>query len=165
MKVLLLADILNLGKIGEVVAVSDGFARNFLIPKGKACAYNEIAKKSFEASQEILRTKNQELLDKASSVKVSLSDKIVSLLVSASDDGRLYGSVSSSSVVKKINELLGAEDFVSKSDVSLKKPVKEVGIHVAVVALHPDVSFDINVFVARSEFEISSLVSSLKKAD
>ena len=163
MKIILISAISNLGKIGEVVEVKNGYAKNFLIPNKKAICFTVNNYKIFESKKHEFEQENQKNLEGASSVKDKISGKDVIIIENASDDGRLYGSVSSSVIAAKINEIVGGK-FISRTDIFLKKPIKEIGIYSIKLTPHSEVSFDVRLIVSRSESEIAALLKAEKKA-
>ncbi len=163
MKIILTKDVPNLGKIGEVVSVANGYAKNFLIPSFRAIAFTPSNKKIFEIRKADLEKANQENLKGAEKIKSQISGKDLIVIENASDDGRLYGSVNMSLLASKINEILG-EKLISKSDIFLTKPIKEIGLYQVKINLHPDVLIEVRAIVTRSESEIGSILNG-KKSD
>lgn len=163
MKIILISAVSNLGKIGEVVEVKNGYAKNFLIPNKKAICFTVNNYKIFESKKHEFEQENQKNLEGASSVKDKIAGKDVIIIENASDDGRLYGSVNSSIIAAKINEIVGGK-FISRTDIFLKKPIKEIGIYSIKLTPHSEVSFDVRLIVSRSESEIAALLKAEKKA-
>lgn len=159
MKIILISTVNRLGKVGDVITVRDGYAKNFLIPGKKAIYYSEQNFKTFKDKKHEFELRNTENFDLASKLKESLADKDVVIIENASDDGRLYGSVNSQIIANKINELLSGKS-ASRNDVFLAKPIKEVGVHMIKLHPHPEVSFDLKVIVSRSESEAEVLRNS-----
>ncbi len=150
MDVILLERIGRLGKMGETVRVRDGYARNFLLPQGKALRANESNKARFEREREQLEKRNQELKNSAEAVAANLADKTFIMVRQAGETGQLYGSVSS----RDIAEILNSNDFkIAHTQVKLDTPLKTIGIHTIVVALHPEVDINIGINIARSQQE------------
>lgn len=162
MKIILISAVSNLGKIGEVVEVKNGYAKNFLIPNKKAICFTVNNYKVFESKKQEFEQENQKNLEGASDVKDKIAGKDVVIIENASDDGRLYGSVNSSVIAAKINEMVGGK-FVSRADIFLKKPIKEIGIYSIKLTPHSEVSFDVRLIVSRSESEIAALLKAEKK--
>lgn len=163
MKIILISAISKLGKIGDVVEVKNGYAKNFLIPSKKAICFTTNNYKIFESKKHEFEQENQKNLDVASNLKEKISDKDIIIIENASDDGRLYGSVNSAVIANKINEFVG-EKNVSRGDIFLENPIKEIGIYKINVALHLEAAFEIRLIVTRSESEIASLLKNDKKA-
>lgn len=162
MKIILIASVSNLGKIGDIVAVKNGYAKNFLIPNKKAICFTTNNYKIFETKKHEFEQANLKNLDVAERVKVQVVGKDIVIIENASDDGRLYGSVSSASIAIKINEVLG-EKLVSRADIFLKKPIKEIGVYEVRLNLHSEIGFDVRLIVTRSESEIEALLKPEKK--
>ena len=150
MEVILLERISRLGQMGDTVKVKDGFARNFLLPKGKALRANEANKKVFEANRAKIEADNATRRTDAEKSSKGIDGKTVQLIRQASNVGHLYGSVSARDIVEAL-ETEGAK--VSKSQIVLKAPIKAIGMHDVKVALHPEVSVTVKVNVARSPEE------------
>jgi large subunit ribosomal protein L9 len=164
MDVILLERIAKLGQMGETVKVKDGFARNFLLPQGKALRSNEANKKRFEAERATLEARNLERKGEAQSVADVLGGKTFLVVRSAGETGQLYGSVAARDIV----EILGAEGFnVGRNQVDLNTPIKAIGLHSVVLHLHSEVEIEIQLNVARSaeEAERQAKGESLTSAD
>lgn len=150
MEVILLERISKLGQMGETVKVKDGFARNFLLPKGKALRANEANKKKFEGQRAQLEARNLERKNEAASVAEGLDGKTFVIVRSAGETGQLYGSVST----RDIADLLTAEGFtVSRNQVELNHPIKAIGLTNVAIALHPEVEVTVTLNIARSADE------------
>ena len=163
MKIILISAISNLGKIGDVIEVKNGYAKNFLIPNKKAICFTVGNYKIFESRKPEFELENQKNLEGASKIKEKIFGKDVVIIENASDDGRLYGSVSSSDIANKINDMIGGKN-ISRADIFLKKPIKEIGVYEVKVAPHSEVGFDVRLIVTRSESEIEMLLKADKKA-
>ena len=150
MEVILLERVAKLGQMGETVRVRDGYARNFLLARGKALRATEENKKRFETQRAQLETRNLELKREADSVAESLNGQSVVILRQSGESGVLYGSVST----RDIAEALSAAGFsVDRNQVTLNTPIKTLGLHTVPVVLHPEVSVTVTVNVARSAEE------------
>lgn len=163
MKVILIDVLPKLGKIGDVVVVKNGYAKNFLIPNKKAICYTNDNYKTFEAKKNHFEQESAKKLDVANKVKSALEGKNIIIIENASDDGRLYGSVNSAVICSKINEVIG-EKLVEKSSIFLSKPIKEVGIYDLKLALHSESVFVIKLVVSRSDSEAHALLNPSKKS-
>ncbi|MDR7125118.1 50S ribosomal protein L9 [Pseudotabrizicola sp. 4114] len=150
MQVILLQRVAKLGQMGEVVNVKDGYARNFLLPQGKALRANDGNIKSFEAKKAQLEAQNLETKKEAESVAAKLDGQTYIIIRSASDSGALYGSVTTRDIADVATE---GGFTVGRGQVVLDKPIKDLGIHSVTVVLHPEVSVRININVARSTEE------------
>jgi len=150
MEVILLERVAKLGQMGETVRVRDGYARNFLLPKGKALRATAENKKRFEGMKAQLEARNLELKGEADKVGVKLNGQTLTVLRQAAETGQLYGSVST----RDLATLLTEGGFsVNRSQIELNAPIKLIGLHTVPVALHPEVSSKITVNVARSADE------------
>ncbi|HYE27572.1 MAG TPA: 50S ribosomal protein L9 [Allosphingosinicella sp.] len=150
MEVILLERIEKLGAIGDVVKVKNGYARNFLLPNGKALRANESNRKVFESNRARIEAQNAERRAAAEKESKSIDGATVKLIRQASNTGQLYGSVSA----RDLAELLEAEGHkVAKNQIVLDRPIKAIGMHDVKIALHPEVSVTIHVNVARSPEE------------
>ncbi len=163
MKVILIDALPKLGKIGDVVVVKNGYAKNFLIPNKKAICFSEENYKAFEGKKHVFEQESVKRLEGASKIKALTEGKNVIIIENASDDGRLYGSVNSSLIANKINELIG-EKLVVKSSIFLNKPIKETGIYEAKLAIHSDLSITVKLVVSRSESEALAMLNPKKPA-
>jgi large subunit ribosomal protein L9 len=150
MDVILLERVGKLGQMGDVVRVKDGFARNFLLPRGKALRATADNKARFEEMKAELQAKNLERKGGAEKVAASLDGKTIVVIRQASEAGTLFGSVSPRDIASLLNAD-GAE--VNRSQVSLNAPIKTIGKYTVPLALHPEVETNITVIVARSAGE------------
>ncbi len=147
MQVILLQRVAKLGQMGEVVNVKDGYARNFLLPQGKALRANESNIKSFEAKKAQLEANNLETRKEAEVVGAKLDGQTFVIIRSASDSGALYGSVTT----RDAADAATADGFtVNRSQIVLDRPIKELGLHTVSVVLHPEVTVKFKLNVARS---------------
>ncbi|WP_395615826.1 50S ribosomal protein L9 [Sphingorhabdus sp.] len=150
MDIILLERVEKLGAIGDVVTVKDGYARNFLLPNKKALRANEANRKVFEANRAKIESDNASRRDEAQKASGSVEGKQIVLIRAASQTGQLYGSVS----VKDIVDGLVAQDAkVTKSMIVLERPIKTLGVFGVKVVLHPEVTVNVQVNVARSDDE------------
>lgn len=150
MQVILLERIAKLGTIGDEVTVKDGFARNFLLPQGRALRANKANRAQFEAQRADIEARNEERKAEASKVGEGLNGKTFVAVRSAGETGQLYGSVST----RDIADLLTAAGFsVARNQVDLKTPIKAIGLHEVELALHPEVETKITLNIARTADE------------
>lgn len=150
MQVILLERVAKLGQMGEVVNVRDGYARNFLLPQGKALRASDANIKSFETQKAQLEARNLETRKEAAVAAERLDGQKFVVIRSASDAGALYGSVTP----RDAAEAATAAGFsVDRKQVVLLAPIKELGLHDVRVVLHPEVSATITMNVARSAEE------------
>jgi large subunit ribosomal protein L9 len=162
MKIILTASVSKLGKVGDIVEVKNGYAKNFLIPNKKAICSNANNAKIFEAKKHEFEQANLENLTNANNVSEAISGKNIIIIQNASDDGRLYGSVSAAIIATKINEIL-KKKLVANTDIFLRKPIKEIGVYEVNLNLHSDAAFGVKVVVSRSESEVEALLKGDKK--
>ena len=154
MEVILLERVAKLGQMGEVVRVKDGFARNFLLPKGKALRATAANKAKFEGMKVELQAKNLAAKSDADKIGAKLDGKSFNVLRQASETGQLYGSVSP----RDLAELLSDNGFATdRNQIALNVPIKTIGVHKVPVQLHPEVEITITVNVARSADEAERL--------
>ena len=150
MDVILLERIEKLGAIGDVVKVKNGYARNFLLPRGKALRANDANRKVFESNREKIEAQNAERRDAAQSEAKKVDGLKLQLIRQASNTGQLYGSVSARDLA---DALEAAGHKVAKNQIVLDRPIKGIGVQEVKIALHPEVSVTIRVNVARSPEE------------
>lgn len=150
MDIILLERVEKLGSIGDVVTVKDGYARNFLLPNKKALRSNAANRKVFEANRAKIESDNAERKAEAEAASTNVEGTQIVLIRAASNSGQLYGSVSVRDIVEELNKT-GAE--VNKSMIVLERPIKMLGLADVRVVLHPEVTVNIQVNVARSEDE------------
>jgi large subunit ribosomal protein L9 len=150
MQVILLERIGRLGQMGDVVTVKDGFARNFLLPQGKALRATEANRKRFERDKAQLEARDLELKTEAASVSSKLDGKSFIVIRQAGDSGQLYGSVSTRDIAAVITE---GGFSIERRQVLLDRPIKTLGVHELRIALHPEVTPHVTVNVARSPDE------------
>ncbi|MGL4321594.1 MAG: 50S ribosomal protein L9 [Paracoccaceae bacterium] len=147
MQVILLQRVAKLGQMGEVVNVKDGYARNFLLPQGKALRANDSNIKSFEAKKAQLEVTNLETRKEAEVAGAKLDGQTFIVIRSASDAGALYGSVTTRDAAEAATD---AGFTVNRSQIVLDRPIKELGIHTVSAVLHPEVIVKVKLNVARS---------------
>lgn len=150
MDLILLERVENLGSIGEVVSVKPGYARNFLLPRGKALRANAANKAKFEADRERIEKDNAEKRAHAETDAKTLDGTKIVLIRAASEAGQLYGSVATRDIAEALNE---GGAHIHRNQVILTTPIKALGIHKVRIALHPEVSITIEANVARSTDE------------
>jgi large subunit ribosomal protein L9 len=154
MEVILLERVGKLGQMGEVVRVKDGYARNFLLPKGKALRATKDNRTKFEGMKAQLEATNLTLKADAEKIAAKLDGQAFVVLRQASDVGQLFGSVTA----RDISALLTAGGFtVARGQISLNAPIKTIGRHAVPIALHPEIEAKISVSVARNADEAERL--------
>ena len=170
MEVILLERVAKLGQMGEVVDVKPGFARNYLLPQGKALTASKANIEHFETQKAQLEARNLETKKEAESLASNLDGKQFIVIRSASDGGNLYGSVTTRDAADVATE----EGFtVDRKQVLIREPIKTLGLHEVEIHLHPEVMVAITLNVARSpeeaeiqasDFEIAELFDDLGAA-
>ena len=154
MEVILLERVAKLGQMGEVVRVKNGFARNYLLPNGKALRATKENRDRFEGMKVELEARNTELRGEAETASKKVAGKSVVVLRQAGEAGHLYGSVSA----RDIASLLSDDAItVNRSQIVLNAPIKTLGMYKIPVALHPEVEVTVTVTVARSQDEAERL--------
>jgi large subunit ribosomal protein L9 len=150
MEVILLERVAKLGQMGEVVRVKNGYARNFLLPNGKALRATKENRDRFEGMKADLEARNAEARGEAEKIAKKIDGKSVVVIRQAGESGQLYGSVSN----RDIASLLSGDGVtVNRSQIALNAPIKAIGMYKVAVALHPEVEVNVTVTVARSAEE------------
>lgn len=150
MEVILLERIGRLGQMGDVVNVKDGYARNFLLPRGKALRATDTNRKHFESQRAQLEARDLEAKTEAEAVSGKLNGETFIVIRQAGDNGQLYGSVSTRDISTAVTE---GGFSIERRQVLLDRPIKALGLHEVRVSLHGEVEPNIVVNVARSEEE------------
>ena len=154
MEVILLERVARLGQMGDVVRVKDGFARNFLLPRGKALRATDENRTRFEAIKSDLQVRSQSLKNDASQVAEKLDGKTFTVLRQASESGQLFGSVSPRDLV---GLLVAGGYAVTRSQIALNTPIKMIGRHNVPISLHPEIETTISIIVARNADEAARI--------
>ncbi|WP_417481533.1 50S ribosomal protein L9 [Maricaulis sp.] len=147
MKLVLLERVEKLGVMGDIVSVRPGFARNFLLPQGKALRANEGNMARFEAEKEALIARNAERAAEAATAGEVIDGETFVMVRSAGESGQLYGSVSSRDIAEIVSE---SGTSVARSQIDLHAPIKKLGLHDIRIRLHADVAVTVTINVARS---------------
>ena len=162
MEIILLQKINKLGNIGDTVEVKPGFGRNYLIPSGKALRATKENKAVFETTKARLLEKNKDEIEKAEKIRAEVESLNLTIVRSASDTGILYGSVTT----RDIANLIGENGIaLSRRQIALDKPIKELGLFDVSVILHPEVESKIKLKVVRSLVDTTSDIKDKKDAD
>jgi len=154
MEVILLERVPRLGVMGDVVRVRDGFARNFLLPRGKALRATAENRARFETMKSELETRSLALKGEAAQIAGKLNGKSFTVLRQASEAGQLFGSVSPRDLV---GILTTAGFDVNRSQIALNTPIKTIGRHGVEIALHPEIDTTISIIVARNSEEAARI--------
>jgi large subunit ribosomal protein L9 len=150
MQIVLLERIVKLGQMGDVVNVKDGYARNYLLPQGKALRANKANLERFEQDRAQLEARNLERKADAEAVDSKLNGESFVVIRQSGDTGQLYGSVTT----RDISELLSQNGFdTARNQIVLAEPIKILGLHEVNVILHPELTSTVIVNVARTEEE------------
>lgn len=145
MKLILTADVTDLGKTGDVVDVADGYARNFLLPKSFAVKATPGALEQAEAVREARIEADRKAKEEAEAIATQLVGSRVVIAATAGDEGQLYGSVGVIDVVEGIKRFTGIE--LTRSQVELREPIKAIGLHEIQIKAHPEVEFPLTLDV------------------
>ena len=151
MQIILLEKVNKLGGIGSVVTVKDGYARNFLIPQKKALRATKINMQYYETQKSEIEKDNSERKQNAEMLLSKFEDLTVKIVRQAGEDGRLYGSVSNSDIVKALNVKIDTK--FSASNIVLVSKFKEIGQYTVEVQLHPEVIAKFELLITRNEIE------------
>ncbi|MCL6229517.1 50S ribosomal protein L9 [Bartonella bilalgolemii] len=150
MDIILLERITHLGQIGDIVSVKNGYARNFLLPQGKALRANEANKRHFETQRTQLETRNLERKNEAQKISEKLEGQSFIIIRSAGETGQLYGSVST----RNIADIITENGFsIGRNQVELNHPIKTIGLHTISLSLHPEIQVSVTINIARSANE------------
>ncbi len=150
MDVILLERVEKLGQMGDVVSVKPGYARNFLLPRGKALRANKANRTRFETERAQLEARNLEMRGEAEAVHIKLDGEAVIVIRQASESGQLYGSVATRDVASALTEL---GFTLERQQVDMQRPIKTLGMHEVLIRLHPEVTSTVTVNVARTQDE------------
>lgn len=157
MKVILTEKITKLGNIGDTVEVKTGYARNYLLPNGKAMRFTRENVALFEAKKAELTARQEAAKKSAESNVDAVKNAKLHMIRQAGDTGQLYGSVSTRDIARTLKEV--ANVAVESAQVMLGAPIKSVGVFETQIALHPDVIVPVKIYVAQSQDEIDALVA------
>ena len=157
MKVILTEKITKLGNIGDTVEVKTGFARNFLLPNGKAMRWTRENVALFEAKKAELVAREVAAKKEAESHVDAVKSAKLYMIRQAGDTGQLYGSVSSRDIARTLKEVANVN--ITSAQVLLGSPIKSIGAFDTKIALHPDVVVPVKVYVAQTQDEIEALVA------
>lgn len=151
MQIILLEKVERLGNLGEIVNVKPGFARNYLLPQGKALRATKDAIAKFEAEKSAIEKLNSNKKSDAEKVAEKVDGKTIVIIRSASNSGQLYGSVTTRDIAISLSELSG--DNITRNNVILENPIKSIGYFGFKIKLHPEVIVNIKINVAQSKEE------------
>ncbi len=157
MKVILTEKITKLGNIGDTVEVKTGFARNYLLPTGKAMRWSRENVALFEAKKAELQARQEAARKSAEANVDAVKNAKLYMIRQAGDTGQLYGSVSTRDIARMLKEV--ANVAVESAQVMLGAPIKSIGVFDTKIALHPDVIVPVKIYVAQTQDEIEALVA------
>ena len=166
MKVILNRDVKNLGKVGDICEISDGYGRNFLIPKGYVSVATKASIIKLQEKLEELKKKNEELCNKAKQVASFLENEILNIARQSADDDTIYGSVKNRDVFNLINDLLKKNSIDFTFDIGaikLENTIKALGKYIVDVNLFGDVSVNVRLNVCRTNADFESDVIAFDK--
>jgi large subunit ribosomal protein L9 len=158
MKVILISNLKKLGKIGDVITVKDGYARNFLIPQDFAIYYSEANYEIFKEKKAEIEAENATKKANALENQNKLKNKEIIIIENAGDDGKLYGSVSSIRLANIANDLIKSKD-IKRNNVIVGEVIKNIGKYKITFELHPEVSFTKEIIIARTNEEAAKIKS------
>lgn len=163
MQVILLEKVEKLGSLGDVVTVKNGFARNYLLPRGKALRATDAHLADFEKMKAEAQKKDKERKEAASALCAKIDDLSFIFVTQSGDDGRLYGSINAKDISERIQK--DCKESVSPSCIKLQSKIKDRGIYRICIELHPEVNAFININIARSEEEAKVAFDAKVKQD
>jgi large subunit ribosomal protein L9 len=143
MKLILLSDVIDLGKKGDLVDVSDGYARNFLLPKRRAMKATDGALAQADSLKSARETADREAREAAERIATQLAGTRVVLAAQAGDEGRLYGSIGAADVMEGIKRFTGVD--VDRRSIEIRSPIKAIGLHEVWLKLHSEVEFPVTI--------------------
>ncbi len=162
MQIILLQRVEKLGQMGDVVEVSNGYARNFLLPQKKALRASKTNLEFFQSQKTHLEAENLKRRDEAEAVAKKMDNVSITMIRQASETGHLYGSVRNADIA----DMLKTNGYgIARGQVQLDTPIKTLGIHKARVVLHPEVSIHVSVVVSRSEEEAAVEIKKSKTSN
>ncbi|MCP5369250.1 MAG: 50S ribosomal protein L9 [Rickettsiaceae bacterium] len=154
MQIILTKPIRKLGKIGDIVNVSDGYGRNYLLPQNLAIRATENNIASFTSIKEELEKKNKTNISQAEKLLKSLEGKNIIFAMPSSTDGKLFGSISARNIAEELSKIIGSH--LNYGNIALEHPIKYNGVYDIKVILHPEVSCNIIVVIAKTHEEAQS---------
>ena len=163
MEVILIEQVKKLGSIGDVVKVKGGYGRNYLIPNDKALRATKANIALFESKKSDLEKQNKEKVKEAEVLSKKVAGVIVTVVEQAGEDGRLYGSVAASNIADAL--IAKTKEEIDRNQVILNVPIKYIGVHAVSIDLHPEVSVEINVNIARTEADAKDAEKRFKKGE
>jgi large subunit ribosomal protein L9 len=160
MEVILVKPVRKVGKIGELIRVKNGFARNYLIPKNLAIRATETNKQLIEKKKAEFEAKNTQARLEAESIAKMVVDKELIFIKQSSDDGRLFGSVTNKEIASALTKLVSYN--ISYSNIPIEAQIKSTGVFIVEIMLHAEVTVPVLIVVARSESEANNALRTHK---
>ena len=155
-KVILIQHVAKLGRIGDVVNVKPGYARNFLLPQKMALRANKANLEYFEGKRAEIEAQNAKNMADAEAIAKTMNGLSIVVVRQASEKGMLYGSVSARDIAAEIS---GKGFSVKPGQVSIHAPIKEIGVHTVQIALHPEVLVDVKISIGKTDEEAAVQLS------
>jgi large subunit ribosomal protein L9 len=162
MEVILLERIQKLGNISDIVKVKDGFARNFLIPQGKAMRATEANKAQIEEKRKQLMADDMQKKEEAGNLLSKLPSHII-IIRQAGEDGRLFGAVTTKDIAAAVSAI--SECAIEKSQIILPSVIKSIDVYSVEISLHADVNASLKVVVSRTEDEAKTAIANINKKE
>jgi len=163
MEVILIEQVKKLGSVGDVVKVKGGYGRNYLIPNEKALRATKSNIAFFDSKKSELEAQNKDKIKEAEALSKKIAGAVVTIVEQAGEDGRLYGSVAASNIADAI--VAKTKEEIDRNQVALNVPIKYIGVHPVSVDLHPEVSVEVNVNIARTEVDAKEAEKKFKKGE
>lgn len=160
MEIILVKPVKKVGKIGEIIKVKNGFGRNYLIPKNLAIRATDANKQLIEKNKANFETKNMQARLEAESIAKMIADKELIFIKQSSDDGRLFGSLTSKEIASAITKLVSYN--ISYANVQIESQIKSTGVFTVEIMLHAEVTVPVLIVVARSESEANNALMAHK---
>ncbi|MDR1495211.1 MAG: 50S ribosomal protein L9 [Rickettsiales bacterium] len=149
MKVILTSRIKTLGNVGDIKTVADGYGRNYLVPRKLAIVYSESNYRLFEDKRKLVEVENLINFRKAEELREKIEKEDLVMVANAGENDRLYGSVNATTIANFVNDLVCGERYLSKGNLSTKKPIRTLGKFMVEFNLHPDISFQKELTIVR----------------
>lgn len=162
MEVILIKPVRKIGTIGEIIKVKDGFGRNYLIPKNFAVRATKQNKELIEQQKHDFEVNNSARKLEAENIATFIANKEIMFIMQSADDGKLFGSVGNKDIAKQLSDSTNYK--ITRANILLNTAIKTIGVFSVEVTLHPEVSVNILVIIARSESESTSLLNNYKSS-
>ncbi len=144
MKVILREDVKNIGSMGQIIDVADGFGRNYLVPRGLAVEANTKNIKSLEHEKKVIQEKAKKIRNQAQDLAGKISNTTLVIKAKAGEEGKLFGSVTTMDIAEQLKK----EGFdIDKKKISMEEPIKRIGSHAVKIKIHPEIATEVKVQV------------------